>query len=111
MKKSTITVLLLTFTLIVVGMELLVFNLFKDKQQILIADKAVPIYKGWLEETDKIKIGQLEAGVQVPVVKIRYGKEYMALPQGFMVIQIQMDEEKTGWVFYEDGLKMLNAEK
>jgi hypothetical protein len=105
MKRAIVIVITIIFIIIAISLRIWLRDIYIDRQQVVNTLQRVAFYIDWkcglkCEEQHK-KIGEILSGIQLNALRIRYGKDYMA-------IKVQYNHKK-GWLIYSsDELVLAN---
>jgi hypothetical protein len=78
------------------------WDIVKDRSKTIKVIRTIPLYKEWEPFTGQGTMSSAEPGEKLKVLRIRYGKDYMA-------IKVEKENEAVGWAFYQnDALEIGN---
>jgi hypothetical protein len=105
MKKTIGLVITIIIAIIIaVPLGIWLMDIHSDRQQVVTTLQKVDFYSDWkcgLKCGEKNKIGEIPSGMRPKVLRIRYGKDYMA-------IKVKYNRER-GWLIYSsDELELTN---
>ncbi|MBN1254319.1 MAG: hypothetical protein JXA50_03515 [Deltaproteobacteria bacterium] len=105
MKKTIgIVIIIIISIVIAISVGIWLMDIHSDSQQVVTTLQKVAFYSDWkcgLKCGEKNKIGEIPSGARLKVLRIRYGKDYMA-------IKVIYNREK-GWLIYSsDELELKN---
>jgi hypothetical protein len=104
MKSAIVIVITIILVIIAISLGIWLRDIYIDRQQVVNTLQRVAFYTDWkcglkCEEQNK-KIGEIPSGIQLNVLRIRYGKDYMA-------IKVQYNHKK-GWLIYSSDELVLS---
>ena len=89
--------------LIAVPIGIWVEDIHSDRQNIVTTLQKVPFYSDWvcgLNCGSEDRLGEIPSGNRLKVLRIRHGKDFMAIKIEF--------NSKSGWLIYSSGDLVLN---
>jgi hypothetical protein len=94
MKKFWIILIAIVATLLIVIGSLVGYDIFQDRQNIVITEESIPAYSDWEPYPTKLQKPMFTLPPQtiLKVKRIRYGKDYMA-------VCVETQERESGWIF------------
>jgi hypothetical protein len=91
-----------TLAVIVVAVGWFLWDIVKDRNKTINILKVIPLYKEWEPLNGQEVVSSAEPGEKLKVLRIRYGKDYMA-------IKVGKENGLIGWAFYQnDALEIIN---
>jgi hypothetical protein len=104
MKRAIVIVITIILIIIAISLGIWLRDIYIDRQQVVNTLQSVAFYTDWkcgLKCGEKNRIGEIPSGMRFKVLRIRYGKDYMA-------IKVQYNRKK-GWLIYSsDELELAN---
>ena len=94
MKKVWIILISVVAILLIMIGGLVGYDIYKDRQNIVVTEESVPAYADWEPYPTKLQkpVFTLPPQAILNVKRIRYGKDYMA-------VRVETQEGQSGWIF------------
>jgi hypothetical protein len=96
MKKIVILItIIIVAVIIAVSLRIWIIDIYSDRQYMVATLQNVALYTDWkcgLRCGEKNKAGEIPSGTRLKVLRIRYGKDYMA-------IRVEYNRN-IGWLIY-----------